>query len=239
MSEPIISILVKQFEGATLELNKALLKAENLEAENTKLKAELVKEREKTNNIETWKDFHGYKVSNMGNILNKKGRMLKMSDNRGYRIASIEINGSYKNIGVHRIVASLFVCGESDRANQVNHRNTLRHDNRAVNLEWVSPKENMLHSIMESSNRITGETHPMSKLSDSQRFEILEMLYLGTFTLKEISAKYGVDKTLIGHVKHKRVWKKIINDFESSKRTARQRQTERDQSILKDSNDCN
>jgi len=46
MSEPIISILVKQFEGATLELNKALLKAENLEAENAKLKAELVKERE-------------------------------------------------------------------------------------------------------------------------------------------------------------------------------------------------
>lgn len=230
----IHKIDINKWEKGEYHTKQQLMDCVNrLSKENAKLKAELVKEREKTNNIEIWKDFHGYKVSNMGNILNKKGRMLKMSDNKGYRIASIEINGSYKNIGAHRIVASLFVCGESDQANQVNHRNTLRHDNRAVNLEWVSPRENMLHSVMESSNRITGEIHPMSKLSDLQRIEILEMLYIGTFTLKEIAAKYGVDKTLIGHVKHKRVWKKVINDFESSKRTARQRQKERDQSILK------
>jgi hypothetical protein len=48
---------------------------------------------------------------------------------------------------VHRLVASAFVPG--DTSLQVNHKNGIRSDNRAENLEWVTCSENHKHSYRE------------------------------------------------------------------------------------------
>jgi hypothetical protein len=48
---------------------------------------------------------------------------------------------------VHRLVALAFVSNDDpDKKNQVNHKNGVRGDNRAENLEWVSCSENHKHS---------------------------------------------------------------------------------------------
>lgn len=110
-----------------------------------------------------------YSVSNLGNVRNDKtGRILKkLEQGQGY--VKVRLYGGshsdYIHIGVHRLVAFAFqeICGEYKDGLQVDHINTIRDDNRAENLKWVTPTENRLNPITNERFRksISGENHPM------------------------------------------------------------------------------
>lgn len=110
-----------------------------------------------------------YSVSNLGNIRNDKtGNILKpQSNGKGYLKVRL-----YKGSGddyiikpVHRLVAYAFqeICGEYSEGLQVDHINTVRNDNRAVNLRWVTPTENRLNPITNNKFKesVSGEKHFM------------------------------------------------------------------------------
>lgn len=110
-----------------------------------------------------------YSVSNLGNVRNDKtGKILKPLDSgKGYVKVRL-FKGSHKDydhIAIHRLVAFAFpeICGEYSEGLQVDHINTVRNDNRAVNLRWVTPTENRLNTITNERfrNSISGENHPM------------------------------------------------------------------------------
>ena len=90
-----------------------------------------------------------YSVSNLGNVKNDKtGKILKLLGSKGY--VKVRLYGGshsdYIQIGVHRLVALEFqdICGEYKDGLQVDHINTIRDDNRAENLRWVTKLENVL-----------------------------------------------------------------------------------------------
>lgn len=104
---------------------------------------------------EEWKkveDFEGfYEVSNFGNVrsLNYHNwgivkNLIPVVDRYGYERVCLTKNGKQFNRLVHRLVATAFIENPNDLP-QINHLNEIKTDNRVVNLEWCSAKENMNH----------------------------------------------------------------------------------------------
>lgn len=135
---------------------------------------------------EIWRDVPidgNYQVSSLGRARSKprrvnckggtrmiKGKILKpiIAPSTGYtqiRLSSVE--GERKVHLLHRLVALAFCEGHKDGL-VVNHKNGIRHDNRASNLEWVTQSENHKHSYRElgRKNSFLGRfssEHPTSK----------------------------------------------------------------------------
>ena len=98
--------------------------------------------------MEKWKPVEGYEdyylVSNMGRIKSLcRGIILKpVLKKSGYLgILFCTKNGKRKNMKIHRLVAKAFLPNPQNKP-QVNHKNEDKRDNRSVNLEWVTAKEN-------------------------------------------------------------------------------------------------
>lgn len=120
---------------------------------------------------EVWKDIPGYEglyqVSNMGEVkslarvIERRGntpmrlqeRILRRRINRkGYAIVALCKESEMWNRTVHRIVAQTFIPNPNNLP-EINHINGVKTDNRMVNLEWVTTKANVKHSIEVLGNK--------------------------------------------------------------------------------------
>ncbi len=105
--------------------------------------------------MEIWKDidfikgYEGlYRVSNMGRIYSKRSRKMltfnQKGDYTGYIVLTLSNAGIQKSFALHRVIGLAFVSGYS-KGKHINHKNSIKTDNRAENLEWVTPSQNVLH----------------------------------------------------------------------------------------------
>lgn len=108
---------------------------------------------------EEWRDIKGfeglYQANRLGEIISlsyrnsKNPRLLKYRvNNRGYCVAHLRKKGlpNGKQICWHRVIAMTFVPNPKGLP-CVNHKNGIKTDNRADNLEWCTYKENIVHSV--------------------------------------------------------------------------------------------
>lgn len=110
---------------------------------------------------EIWKDIPGYeglyKVSNIGRIksLNygrmKKEQVLKPKRASCYDVVYLSDGKGHKYRTVHSLVAEAFIENPEEKA-QVNHLDGNKRNNTADNLEWVTPAENIRHSVQILGN---------------------------------------------------------------------------------------
>lgn len=94
-----------------------------------------------------WKeidDHPGYLVSNDGIIKNPKGRLLKSHLKNGYLMVTIRNNK--KSYSVHRLVAKYFIPNPNGYP-IVNHIDENKTNNNHTNLQWVTQKMNVHHSL--------------------------------------------------------------------------------------------
>lgn len=81
-----------------------------------------------------------------------KGKWLKPSIcYHGYPNVYLGANNSYR---VHRLVALTYIENLENKK-CINHKNSNRSDNRVENLEWVTHKENTIHSIEHGGRKKT------------------------------------------------------------------------------------
>ena len=119
---------------------------------------------------EVWKDipqFEGiYQVSNMGRIkITRNGKVRitigVLEKSTGYMRFSLYRGGYIKRDYVHRLVAKAFIYNDENKP-EIDHVNTIRHDNRVENLRWVTRKENRNNPLSLEHLRVafTGENSP-------------------------------------------------------------------------------
>ena len=102
-------------------------------------------------NTEIWHKcevpYTRYEVSNLGRVRNERtGQVLRLRKGRsGYFDVLLKYKGQEKRFYVHKLVATAFVEGWREGL-EVNHKNGVKTDNRAENLEWVTASENHQHA---------------------------------------------------------------------------------------------
>lgn len=164
---------------------------------------------------EKWKPIFGYKryqVSDMGNIksfCNSKVRILRnIPSSNGYQNAKLFDDYCVgKRFWIHRLVSQHFVDNPK-KLKYVNHKNGVKMDNRAENLEWVTASDNLKHAFRTGLHKhfdCRGEKCPNSKLNGTDVLKIRALRDRG-LKYKELSEKFDVSIANIHHICKRKSW---------------------------------
>jgi hypothetical protein len=136
--------------------------------------------------MELWKaieDCPNYEVSNLGRVrsidhthlasdgrfFHRKGRVLRngVSKRLGYAIVVIaDASGKFKTRYVHLLVAAAYLPPRPTPAHEINHKNGVKSESCADNLEWATHQENMQHSINSGLRKVFAFTNPWTGVSE-------------------------------------------------------------------------
>jgi len=93
--------------------------------------------------------YKGYYGTEDGNIISTKQktpRVLKPQKHHlGYKLYFLSVNGKHIGVTGHRFIAECFIPNP-DNLSDVNHIDEDKQNNKVSNLEWLSHKDNMIHS---------------------------------------------------------------------------------------------
>jgi hypothetical protein len=140
--------------------------------------------------------------------------ILKQQKNhKGYFLVTLYKPNFRRTFSVHRLVAKHFVNGKWNL--QINHKNGIKTDNRAENLEWCTAKENIHHAIKnnlrEPFKNSNGENNYNSKLNQEKVDNIRKKYKTGKFSYDILAKEYGVVKSTIAQIIKYKTWNKNEN----------------------------
>lgn len=157
--------------------------------------------------IETWKAIPGwdglYEASTDGRIRSARtGAVLAGSINQGgYRKHNLSRNGRTVTIPAHVAVAAAFI-GERPSGYHVAHRDGNQLNNRADNLRYATPLENIGADRRRHGTLPRGERNGRASLTEAQVRAIRASAQRGV----QLAREYGVSHQLISAIRHNQVW---------------------------------
>jgi hypothetical protein len=163
--------------------------------------------------VSDWRRTWGglYEVSDEGQVRNAKNLRLRrgVSSNGYLKLALPLGHHKFAMLYIHRLVAIAFLGLPPSPKHEVNHKNGVKGDNRASNLEWVTRSENNKHSFKYLNRpRPRGEKSGKALLTELAVRKIRAFCALG-FMQKDVAAAFGVDKSTVGHIVRGSRWAHI------------------------------
>ena len=112
-------------------------------------------------------DQNRYWVSNYGVVFDSRSnRYLDISPTgKGYSSVTLHTSYGKKKYLLHRLVGMAFIPG--DFSLQINHKNGNKDNCKESNLEWCTPRENLIHALDMGLN-YRGEDKPNAKITNDQ-----------------------------------------------------------------------
>lgn len=173
---------------------------------------------------ELWKpllEYKGIEVSSIGRIRkaankSRKERILTEfpKDRDGYYRCSVQrLDGTWTSQPVHRLVAKAFIPRTKNR-DIVNHIDGNRTNNRIENLEWVTPKENVIHSFKFGSRKICKQVPKKTILTDFQINQIGKLREL--YTVNQIAKLFNIEYQSLKNIIHKKKQCERLDDQQPS-----------------------
>jgi len=165
---------------------------------------------------ELWKEIPNsdYSVSNLGRVASrKKGgwRVLRPKVHKqGYLNVGLCSGGVLRTFLVHRLVAEAFLGPKPSPKHEINHKSGIKSDERAVNLEWVTPSENRRHCFDVLGQKLPrGRACGRAKVTEADVREIRRRRAAGESCVT-IAADYGVHKTNVHAIFIRRSWAWLV-----------------------------
>ena len=155
---------------------------------------------------EIWKDipdWPGYKVSNLGRAIGKKGRILSPRYCHGYPRIAVVSNKKVIDLYVHQWVCILFNGGKPGPYYEVDHINDTPADCRASNLQWLTISQNRAKRRMPC-----GENHASSKLTEVMVRDILTRPR-HLFNNRQLAKEFNISREQIRDIRNRKEWKWI------------------------------
>jgi len=155
-------------------------------------------------------NYPDYQISNTGRIKSFKGSKCKFMSSaycsNGYEKLILRNENGPKNFTVHRLVAESFVKNPFNKK-EVNHKNGIKSDNQAKNLEWVTRKENIRHSY-ETGLKVnrSGEKCPNAKLNEINVLTLKTFIPVKKYTNIELAKIYNITPSTVSVIKNGRTW---------------------------------
>lgn len=161
---------------------------------------------------ELWKpllEYKGLEISSIGRVRKaankrRKERILTVfpKDKDGYCRCSVQkLDGTWTSQPVHRLVAKAFIPNIENKQ-AVNHIDGDRQNNKVENLEWVTPKENVIHSFRFGSRRECKSVPKRTLLTDFQISQIDNLRKL--YTVNQISKLFNIEYQSLKNIIHKK-----------------------------------
>ncbi len=173
---------------------------------------------------EEWRDIPGfegfYQASSEGRV-----RSIDRFDNRNRFLQShllkpafagmrkyprlfvvLSCDGIHKSCLVHGLVTLAFI-GEVPEGKQVNHLDGNPLNNRLVNLEYVTPKENIHHAYEHGLKPIGSEHH--KAIFTEADIPVIRARHAQGESMASIARSLNVSKSAVDHIVNRRNWKQI------------------------------
>ena len=143
------------------------------------------------------------------------GRILKPClGKNGYKYVSLTHNNIPHTKTVHRLIALTFLGTPPTIKHQCNHINGKKTDNRRENLEWVTHRENAIHSyklgLTKKPPTQYGESVYGCKITRAVAQAILDAP-LGYGTGKLLAERFHVTEAIVSFIRRRRTWKYLTN----------------------------
>lgn len=135
----------------------------------------------------------------------------------GYVAVCISIDKVRRSYMAHRLVAEAFLDNSEDKP-YINHKNSIRHDNRIENLEWCTASENNQHAFdVGFGNAKKGSECLFAKINEDQAKKVYTLAVKGDIMQKDIANMFNISRAHVSAIKLKKAWKELTDKLDKER----------------------